>query len=164
MKNLFELGVRLIVLFYLLLMINPLIGIIDYIITGIMEYDTLPFDYYSAFKLVVFIIGVIVFLKPNILTKFVKINDDEIKISIENEQLLRVGLILLGVYFLINSTTNITALLMRLANIKDIVKNDVYISPYYISIIINAIFIFISFILVRKSKKIANFLLKDKSQ
>jgi len=161
MKNLFELGVRLVTLYFLMSFLFNVVYMSYNAILSLFISDSY-FDI-SLFLLTFFefVLMVIIFVKPQIVSSLLKMqdNDNNIVIDVNNLQLLRIGLILVGLFYFIGE------LFYLIDDVSQFPKKIIADRNTLISFSIRRVLVFIfSMLLMYKSEPMTNFLLKNENK
>ncbi len=161
MKKYFELGVRLLALYSLLMLHKEIVPSIYYYFTDMIEAGRFYFNFIFANYIILFIVGIIVLIKPQLISNRLKYEniDSAISRELDKNYLLRVGILLVGLYYIGTSISNIVYFVVNVLILK---LGDV--DKYYGNSITSVIVIILSLLLMYKSKPISNFLLKDNKQ
>ena len=103
MKNHFELGVRLLALYYLMILMQGFISMSYLTINSLINSEGYYYSSMWAMSVINIIIIAIIFVKPQFISKLLRIKDNnsDITNNINNIQLLRIGIILIGLLYFI---------------------------------------------------------------
>lgn len=158
MRGLFEIGVRLVGLFFVLYNFMEVSFAIKFIIVDFEYYINGTYEMYFLPGFVLFIIGIVLFFKPKIISKKLKIEDSEETIRvIDALKVLQVGLILLGFYFL---SHNLYRFLHKVFSYNAYEYKDYF--TLLNTVVLHIIIFGLCMFLIYKSDKIARFLLLEK--
>ncbi len=164
MKNLFDLGVRFLSIYYIKEYIEYFISYIDIFRSSNYDNYTNSLFYSNIFHIIGFIIYLLLLIKPHQVSKLLKFENDS-DVSFQNldyKMLLRVGFILIGVIIFSNELLDFIR--FSLFTFDSFVYGSFSVNDLFLSTLKRIITFTFSMFLIYKSDYIANFLLNDKSK